>query len=284
MCHWQFKYWRDDVNREFEPVNAAGSNLFKQRGVDRGDRLFVVSLSEGQLYLGGRMIVDAIVPRTTAVRRTGDDRLYDASEWVLGRRGTGSRLDLHRRLAPGVTRSLRLLSPNGAERSLFFDTQTDLNVQATRGVNELTLESADLLDEIIVTTDERLQSTALLTVQRKASPPTKPATAPYSFVEGGAYDVVQTKQERNKAARAACLEHYGRDCIVCELNFAQQYGDGAKDLIHVHHLVPLATRKRASECDPITDLRPLCPNCHAVAHRRNPPYSIDELRALRARN
>jgi hypothetical protein len=28
------------------------------------------------------------------------------------------------------------------------------------------------------------------------------------------------------------------------------------------------------------DLVPLCPNCHAVAHRRNPPFSVDEIRDL----
>jgi len=32
--------------------------------------------------------------------------------------------------------------------------------------------------------------------------------------------------------------------------------------------------------DPIRDLRPVCPNCHVVIHRREPPYSIDEVRQL----
>ena len=32
------------------------------------------------------------------------------------------------------------------------------------------------------------------------------------------------------------------------------------------------------EVDPVRDLRPVCPNCHAVLHRREPPYSLDEVR------
>ena len=32
--------------------------------------------------------------------------------------------------------------------------------------------------------------------------------------------------------------------------------------------------------DPIKDLAPLCSNCHSMIHRRNPPYTIEELRTL----
>jgi predicted HNH restriction endonuclease len=32
--------------------------------------------------------------------------------------------------------------------------------------------------------------------------------------------------------------------------------------------------------DPVADLRPVCPNCHAVLHSRRPAYSIEEVRGL----
>ena len=32
--------------------------------------------------------------------------------------------------------------------------------------------------------------------------------------------------------------------------------------------------------DPIRDLRPVCPNCHAVIHRREPPFSIEEIKHM----
>ena len=47
---------------------------------------------------------------------------------------------------------------------------------------------------------------------------------------------------------------------------------------HVHHLNPLSSVEADYEIDPIQDLRPVCPNCHAVLHRREPPYSLDEVR------
>jgi len=30
--------------------------------------------------------------------------------------------------------------------------------------------------------------------------------------------------------------------------------------------------------DPATDLRPVCPNCHEMLHKKDPPYTIEELR------
>jgi predicted HNH restriction endonuclease len=46
----------------------------------------------------------------------------------------------------------------------------------------------------------------------------------------------------------------------------------------VHHLRPLSGIAEEYEIDPVEDLRPVCPNCHAMLHRKTPPYTIDELR------
>ncbi|MGH8226507.1 MAG: HNH endonuclease [Steroidobacteraceae bacterium] len=51
-------------------------------------------------------------------------------------------------------------------------------------------------------------------------------------------------------------------------------------LIHVHHVKPLSAVGRGYQVDPVKDLIPICPNCHAVAHHRDPPYSPEELRDL----
>jgi predicted HNH restriction endonuclease len=32
--------------------------------------------------------------------------------------------------------------------------------------------------------------------------------------------------------------------------------------------------------NPLADLRPMCPNCHAVLHRRTSAYSIEEVRSF----
>ena len=58
------------------------------------------------------------------------------------------------------------------------------------------------------------------------------------------------------------------------------YGDSAVGFIHVHHLKPLAEIGAEYEVDPIEDLRPICPNCHAVIHMTNPPRTIEAVQIL----
>ena len=101
-----------------------------------------------------------------------------------------------------------------------------------------------------------------------------------SFLEGQEIVVEQTLYERNPEARRVCINHFGLNCQVCGLNFEKVYGEMGAGFIHVHHVNPISTKGGEYEVNPITDLVPLCPNCHAMAHRRMPPYSIEELKAI----
>jgi predicted HNH restriction endonuclease len=49
---------------------------------------------------------------------------------------------------------------------------------------------------------------------------------------------------------------------------------------HGHHTVPLADSGESYVVEPIRDLRPVCPNCHAIIHTRVPPFSIEEMRGI----
>lgn len=98
--------------------------------------------------------------------------------------------------------------------------------------------------------------------------------------EGAVIEAWASKIERNKAARRECLEHYGSQCSVCGLLFEERYGPDAAGLIHVHHLRPVSALRRSYVVDPKRDLRPVCPNCHAVVHSTNPPLAIEKVRRL----
>ena len=107
---------------------------------------------------------------------------------------------------------------------------------------------------------------------------------PSSLVEGAKTRVVVNAYERNASARAQCLKVHGRNCAVCGLNFGQRYGPLAENYIHVHHLRPLSAIKTSYTVDPEKDLRPVCPNCHAVIHigRTKPPLTLEEVRCMLA--
>ena len=101
-----------------------------------------------------------------------------------------------------------------------------------------------------------------------------------TFTEGARQLVTINSYERNIDARNACIAHYGTRCIICEFAFADKYGPTGNGLIHIHHLTPIAKIGHQYKLDPITDLQPVCPNCHAIIHRRNPPYTINDVRGM----
>ena len=98
------------------------------------------------------------------------------------------------------------------------------------------------------------------------------------FYEGARKHLSVIAYERSPIARRVCLEHYGFRCAICEQCMSKIYGTAASGLIHVHHLKPLSELQEGYKVDPIEDLRPVCPNCHAVIHRRKPPYTTEEVK------
>lgn len=105
-------------------------------------------------------------------------------------------------------------------------------------------------------------------------------SGPAKFIEGATKSILVNAYERNQKARQACINHYGFDCSVCGFNFSSHYGDIGQKFIHVHHLRDLASVGCEYEVNPIDDLRPVCPNCHAMLHVEKPPMSIESLRKI----
>lgn len=101
-----------------------------------------------------------------------------------------------------------------------------------------------------------------------------------AYVEGAVKSVAVNAFERNAKARTKCISHYGYKCSVCGILLSDIYGEIAVNFIHIHHIKQLSTIGEEYEVNPIEDLKPVCPNCHAMIHRRNPAYSIEEVRSL----
>jgi hypothetical protein len=100
-----------------------------------------------------------------------------------------------------------------------------------------------------------------------------------NFYEGARQQVLVNRYERDPKAREACIRHYGGKytCAVCCFSFEQVYGQIGRNYIHVHHIVPLSRINARYEMDPVKDLIPVCPNCHAMLHRG--ALSVEELKA-----
>ncbi|MDY8025806.1 MULTISPECIES: DUF3427 domain-containing protein [Paenibacillus] len=103
---------------------------------------------------------------------------------------------------------------------------------------------------------------------------------PEKYFEGVVKQVQVNVFERNPIARRKCIEYLGLNCTICGFNFSKVYGEIGEDFIHIHHLKPLHEVGQKYEVDPVKDLCPVCPNCHAMLHKREPAYSIAELKKI----
>jgi len=101
--------------------------------------------------------------------------------------------------------------------------------------------------------------------------------SPGDILEGARTTIAVNAYERDAVARRRCIEKWGFVCVACGFDFGRAYGVLGQGFIHVHHLVPLSTIRGEYRLNPERDLRPVCPNCHAMLHRQSPPLTIKQL-------
>jgi len=92
--------------------------------------------------------------------------------------------------------------------------------------------------------------------------------------------------ERNPQTSKIVKKERGYICEACGFDFKKIYGDislnkKGETYIEAHHLTPLSSlpEGKAQKFNPKDDFRVLCANCHKMVHRKNPPYTIEEIKA-----
>ena len=112
--------------------------------------------------------------------------------------------------------------------------------------------------------------------------PDQPEAEVAGLPEGAVKRVEVNRYERSRLNRAACIAARGAACAVCNFDFEQVYGPLGAGFIHVHHVTPVSQLGPGYRIDPVRDLVPVCPNCHAMLHREVPPLSAVQLREVMA--
>jgi len=253
-------YWKPDTADHNVtiggPLNHAASNQFSR--VEPGDTVWLVTVRSGRLYLLGRIIVGQVTDQEGAARALHTTDLWEADYHIIAAHGTAheiTNLDIH-----SLAASLRFESKTGHDRLAVADNM--VRAQQLQTMRILTPASAGLLSRALGSIAE------------------PEAEVPQTYKEGAKKRIEVNVYERSPEARAICIQHYGLNCSVCGFNFEETYGEIGIGFIHVHHLKPLSEIGKDYKLNPITDLRPICPNCHAMIHQRSPAYTIDELRAI----
>jgi hypothetical protein len=271
-------YWKTNQVRA-ATKEAAGGHMIdhaasQQFGkVQPGDTVWIVNIEKGthRFLLVARIEVGAVIGQREANRvlkaRYGDGYdVYRAAHHLLAIEGseeTAREIPLD-----PIARQLRFVAPQSRDRLKITDGQVDQ--QQVRAVRELTPDTIEIF--------EGLWRTASGRDLRRSGIDGEEHVPNRSYLEGAAVRVLVNRYERDRSARDECVAHHGTACAVCGFEFSREYEGVGEGFIHVHHIVPLATCGRRYRIDPINDLVPVCPNCHAMLHQTDPPMAIKELR------
>jgi putative restriction endonuclease len=100
------------------------------------------------------------------------------------------------------------------------------------------------------------------------------------IIEGAVCRITVNAYERSPEGRQRCIAAHGTNCFICGFDFGAVYGAEAEGYIHVHHIRPLSKVGGEYVVDPVKDLRPVCPNCHAMLHMGGRCRTNEEVRQL----
>lgn len=110
------------------------------------------------------------------------------------------------------------------------------------------------------------------------------ATEKY-YLDGELHSRLHTLTESDPGNRQITIDYHGPLCKACGFDFEKTYGDHGKSFIEIHHIEPVFQLGKPKTIDPITDLVPLCSNCHSMIHRqRKQPLSLKELKSIINKN
>lgn len=147
----------------------------------------------------------------------------------------------------------------------------DLRLEMEQGPLEVTASNVDG-----VVADSALAVTSLVLTLLPVEVSDDPRTL-LGQEEGRAYETRSKRYERSPANRAACVSLKGSRCLACGLDLGEVYGPLGDGYIEVHHAIPVAQMPDDYVVDISADLFPLCPNCHAMVHREDPPIPVHTL-------
>jgi 5-methylcytosine-specific restriction enzyme A len=260
LLAWNPKRWRwnnivqmsDDVKSGKDVLDRWSSGVSKKP--QKGDRFFLIRLGEE--------------PRGIFASGQVEKGTFEGLHWDEEKSSLGETTNY-------VTIKYDVLLNPGPDAILPREL---LNVPPLSEMHWDTQMSGVQIPENIASELERLWSS--FTSSAQFSFPEEVEQVEAEIFEGAVKRVSVNAYERSPEARKKCIEYYGVTCQVCGFNFEKTYGEAGKDFIHVHHLKQISEIGETYQVDPILDLRPVCPNCHAIIHKRNPPYTIEEVKSL----
>jgi len=110
-----------------------------------------------------------------------------------------------------------------------------------------------------------------------------------SFKEGNLQLRIHLRKERNRSLVKRAKERWNQEqrghicCSICGFSFSKTYGEVGEGFIEAHHVKPI-TSLDPNEIVKLTDLVPVCSNCHSMLHHNRPWLTAEQLSDIVNRN
>jgi len=93
--------------------------------------------------------------------------------------------------------------------------------------------------------------------------------------------VKERKRNLVEIAKREWNQKYNKNirCFICSFSFKDQYGQLGEDFIEAHHIQPISTIVPDTIIK-VSDLIPVCSNCHSMLHRHNSFVTVEQLQSI----
>ena len=133
-------------------LRHTASNMFRDRGISKGDAVYIVTVKQGKLLLLTRLTVANVCGIEGAARLLGRDPegLWEAADHIVAESPAPVRPSFEVPVPLAITQQLRFKG-YPQSKPLRFVAPGILDQQTLRGVRELDYGSAQLLDKFLST-------------------------------------------------------------------------------------------------------------------------------------
>ena len=135
---WKNDQWKHKCNstgKESDILTYAASDKFSSNGVKEGSTVFIVTVIEGELYLGGFIVVAQILNKSGAAKYLGipEKDLWKAKEYIVAGKGNETLFECHNLVPSSISHKLEFVNGSGfvnpVVRQGMIDNQTFRNVR-----------------------------------------------------------------------------------------------------------------------------------------------------------
>jgi hypothetical protein len=152
--YWKNTTWDNQVRgyalESSKELDHTASNMFRDRGISKGDNVYIITVKRGQLFLLCKLTVGYVCGFEKAARLLKTENLWGADDHIVAESPAPIRRKFDFPLPLTITEQLRF-EGSGESKSPRFVKPGILDQQTLRGVRELDYGSAQLLDKFLST-------------------------------------------------------------------------------------------------------------------------------------